>query len=88
MTTLPPSQTPLNQHSLGALECWLDRLGAKKNLQNPSLWNWDSSKWTAEITLGREDLCVSWKSGTSHSQRCFSYGLSREDVEAAINEGL
>ena len=88
MSSLPPAGTPLNQHSLIALEDWLAQLGAKKSYENPSSWRLEESKWIAEITLGRDELCVVWRDGKLQNQRSFSYGFSREDVEAAINEGL
>tara|TARA_Y100001968_G_C19314028_1_gene695682 strand:- start:390 stop:656 length:267 start_codon:yes stop_codon:yes gene_type:complete len=87
MSSLPPSSTPLNQHSLITLELWLEQLGAKKSINNPSLWNLETTKWVAELTLDREELCVIWNYGSSSNKRCFSYRLSREDVEAAISEG-
>tara|TARA_Y100001968_G_scaffold324826_1_gene364959 strand:+ start:3021 stop:3254 length:234 start_codon:yes stop_codon:yes gene_type:complete len=72
---------------LSALEFWLNQLGAEKNPDNPSVWYWFSSAWKAQIILNREELCVIWDKGSTQSQCCFSYGLSREDVETAINEG-
>ena len=89
MLTLPPPQTPLNQHSLLSLESWLGQLGAIKSDEDPSLWHWQSTQWNLEMKLDRDELCVVWyiESDSSQRQRCFSYGLSREDVEAAINEG-
>ena len=87
MTKLPPAETPLNQHSLIALEAWLSQIGAKKSSVNPSDWLLEASKWSAQISLGRDELCVVWKYGELENQRCFSYGFSRNDVEAAINEG-
>ena len=70
-----------------SLELWLSRLGAKKSQKNPSQWNWQAPTWEAEITLDRDELCVIWKNQAVRSQRCFSYGLSRGDVELAIAEG-
>ncbi len=87
MTSLPPAETPLNRHSLIALEAWLSQLGARKSSDNPSFWYLQASKWAAEISLGRDELCVVWKDGQLENQRCFSYGFARNDVEAAINEG-
>lgn len=87
MNLLPPIETPLNQHSLLAIENWLGQLGAKKSSENPSLWIWKTSNWAAEIILGRDELCVVWIREETRSQCCFSYGLSREDVEVAINQG-
>tara|TARA_Y100001968_G_C18721960_1_gene420557 strand:- start:58 stop:270 length:213 start_codon:yes stop_codon:yes gene_type:complete len=69
------------------LESWLGQLGAERSNENPSIWNWQSTKWFAQIILDREELCVVWNKGTSTNKRCFSYGLSRDDVQSAINEG-
>ena len=87
MSNLPPAKTPLNQHSLIALESWLCGLGAIRTSENPSLWDWQSFNWNAQIILDREELCVVWENGATNSKRCFSYALSRNDVEAAIREG-
>ena len=35
MAALPPESTPLNQHSLPALEAWLQQLGAVRMDDNP-----------------------------------------------------
>ena len=87
MLTLPPANTPLNQHSLGALELWLTSLGAERNSENLCVWNWVKPQWSAEITIQQEDLVVVWDTKEKKSQFGFPYGLSREDVEAALNHG-
>ena len=38
MAALPPESTPLNQHSLPALEAWLQQLGAVRMDDNPCQW--------------------------------------------------
>ena len=38
MVALPPESTPLNQHSLPALEAWLQQLGAVRMDDNPCQW--------------------------------------------------
>ena len=87
MYLLPPTQTPLNRHSLLALETWLEQLGAKRSSSNPSLWIWQRAQWSAEIEIGQADLIVIWDKNNLRSQCSFPYGLSRQDVEAAIKEG-
>ena len=88
MSLLPSSQTPLNRHSLQSLELWLTQLGANRNPQNPCLWNLVRTEWEAEIKLGQDDLIVTWNKDGQNSACSFSYGLSRIDIENAINEGL
>ncbi len=84
---LPPAETPLNQHSLIALESWLRELGAEKSSSDPCVWNLLLSEWSAQIKLEQDELRVTWDQDESKRQCCFSYGLSRRDVEAAMNEG-
>ncbi len=87
MSTLPPAKTPLNQHSLGALELWLTNLGATKQKDNPCQWMWVMPQWSAEITVQKDELIVVWGEGETKSQFGFPYGLPREDVEAALQHG-
>ena len=87
MSLLPPSQTPLNQHSLAALESWLDQLGAHPNSQDPALWTWVMPKWTAHIKMERDELQVTWEKDGNLSHCSFPYGLPRKDVQMAIAEG-
>ena len=93
MSNLPSPETPLNQHSLGALELWLINLGAEKCAQNPCLWRWQNMpKWSAEIYFKQDELMIIWDDKSSEgskktSQFTFSYGLPRRDVEAALNHG-
>ena len=87
MSRLPPSHTPLNQHSLSALEIWLDELGAQKSNQDPCLWIWSMPEWSAEIRMENEELQVTWKRLGKSSQCSFPYGLSRKDVQIVISEG-
>ena len=89
MTALPPESTPLNQHSLRALEAWLQQLGAIRMDDNPCQWMLDRSEWRALLLLEREDLKVIWHPGSLEAmvQCSLPYGLSRADVEAAIQAG-
>ena len=87
MTLLPPINTPLNQHSLSALELWLTELGAEQNVDDRCLWNWVTPNWRAEIQVEFESLLVTWEKDGIKNQRSFPYGLSRNDVEAAMRQG-
>ena len=84
---LPPSETPLNQHSLIALEFWLNQLGAVQSIDDPCKWSCPLPDWTTEIEIGKEDLRVTWIKDGYKSKCLFSYGLSREDVQLAIDQG-
>jgi hypothetical protein len=45
-------------------------------------------EWTAELQLEREDLRVAWQRQDQADRVCsLPYGLSRADVEAAIQAG-
>ncbi|KGG13502.1 MULTISPECIES: DUF3143 domain-containing protein [Prochlorococcus] len=87
MLSLPPAKTPLNQHSLGALEFWLSELGATKSEEDPCIWFWVFAQWSAEIEVGQDELRVIWIKGEQKSQFGFPYGLSRQDVEDALKQG-
>ena len=87
MSFLPPSTTPLNQHSLKALESWLMELGAEKSQTDPCLWNWVMPAWSAQIKIDIEQLRITWKKGDRNYQCSFPYGLSRKDVQIALFEG-
>ena len=87
MSLLPPAQTPLNQHSLAALESWLNKLGAQKSKKDPSLWVWIMPKWSAEIKMEKDELNVTWEQEGKLSHCSFPYGLSRRDVQIAIEVG-
>ena len=51
MAALPPESTPLNQHSLPALEAWLQQLGAVRMDDNPCQWMLQRSEWRALLQL-------------------------------------
>lgn len=87
MPPLPPAQTPLNQHSLRALETWLTDLGALRSDHDACLWQWHQPLWSAQIRLDQEDLQVIWQQDGATCQRIFPYGLSRLDIEAAMRAG-
>lgn len=88
MSPQPPSNTPLNQHSLRALEDWLSSLNAERIDGDPCRWAIIHSDWSAEIRLEREDVVVIWQQPGVEELRCsLPYGLSRADVTAAIQAG-
>ena len=89
MSALPSETTPLNQHSLRALELWLQQLGAKRIDDDPCQWLLEASEWRAVLLLDRDDLKIQWMpSSSAISSSCsLPYGLSRGDVEAAIQAG-
>ena len=87
MSLLPPDQTPLNQHSLKALETWLIQLGAQQSSQDLCLWLLVMPHWSAEIKIRRDEVQVTWDQEGKQSHCSFPYGLSRRDVHIAIAEG-
>jgi hypothetical protein len=52
---------------------------------NPCQWMLERSEWRALLLLEREDLKVIWHPGSLEAM--LPYGLSRADVEAAIQAG-
>ena len=87
MSLLPSSKTPLNQHSLAAIELWLKDLGAERSDGDPCLWNWSILESQAEIKMEKENLRIIWQKNGKKSECIFPYGLSRQDVMSAICEG-
>ena len=87
MASLPSADTPLNQHSLRALEQWLQALGATRSDQDPCDWVWEQSAWSALLRLDQQDLGVIWTSEQPTRSCSYPYGLTREDVEAALRLG-
>ena len=88
MAKMPLASIPLNQHSIQAIELWLEMLGANKVDESGCNWNLDTPHWSALIKLEQEDLLVSWhQSGDLVYECTLPYGLSREDVESAIRYG-
>ena len=85
MSLLPPGNTPLNQHSLVALESWLNQLGAQKSRKNPCLWIWLMPQWSAEIEMDRDELKVIWEKDGKLIKCSFPYGLPRRDVQNGSN---
>jgi len=78
---------PINQYSLQSLELWLTKLGAVKDVNNPSKWYLLLSNWNAIIIFEQEDLSVIWESQGHETKRLFSYCINIKDVENAILQG-
>ncbi len=87
MSLLPSSQTPLNNHSLGDLEKWFAEMGAQQSSEDKSKWLFSFSMWSGVIYMDQKDLKVTWSLSGRLITSAFPYGLSRADVEAAINAG-
>ena len=87
MSSLPPAHTPLNQHSLAALESWLSQLGAQQSRKDPCLWIWLQPEWSAEIKMELNELIVTWEQEGKFNQCSFPYGLPRKDIQTAIIDG-
>ena len=84
---LPGSETPLYNHPLPALEDWLRSSGFVQSEEDVCLWTLVRSEWTAQLQLQSDGIVISWSHAGSSTERAFSYGLSRADVEAAILAG-
>ena len=84
---LPSSDTPLYSHPLPALEQWLQTSGFQRSDADPCLWILERPQWTAELLLQSDGLVISWIADGRSTQRGFSYGLTRADLESAILAG-
>ena len=84
---LPNSDTPLYSHPLPALEQWLQTSGFEQSDADPCLWTLKRPQWTAELLLQSDGLVISWITDGGSTQRGFSYGLTRADLESAILAG-
>lgn len=84
---LPSAETPLYSHPLPALEYWLRSSGFVQSDEDVCLWSLVHPHWTAQLLLESDGLVISWSQQGSSTERAFSYGLSRSDVEAAILAG-
>ena len=51
------------------------------------VWSLEWPQWTAQLVLQSDGLVISWSQQGSSTERAFSYGLSRADLEAAILAG-
>ena len=63
-------------------------LEAERVEGDPCRWRLAGPAWSAELLLEREDLVVIWQQPDDEPRRCaLPYGLSRADVDAAIQAG-
>ncbi|NJM58427.1 MAG: DUF3143 domain-containing protein [Synechococcales cyanobacterium RU_4_20] len=87
--TLPSNNTPLYNHSLMAIETWLQQQGCEQDEQDRNLWRVVQASWTAALELDVEKIIVSYEDKQTHGtvQRIFPYSLSRQDLENAIFAG-
>lgn len=84
---LPSPETPLYHHSLPALEEWLAAIGFERHPEDASCWELRREPWTARLELLSDGLVVHWTTAAGTTTRQFSYGLSRADLEAALQAG-
>ena len=84
---LPSAETPLYSHPLPVLEEWLRSSGFTRSEEDVCLWTLERPQWTAQLLLQSDGLVISWTQEGTSTERAFSYGLSRADVEAAILAG-
>ena len=87
MMPLPSADTPLYSHPLPALEDWLRSSGFVRSEDDVCMWTLERPQWTAQLLLQSDGLVISWSQQGSSTERAFSYGLSRADLEAAILAG-
>ncbi len=87
ISSLPPPDTALNQHSLAALEFWLHELGAVRNEIDLCSWEMVKPEWTAVLLIGKDNISIEWVKEGNSTYCSFPYGLSRHDVEITINSG-
>ncbi|MEN9208538.1 MAG: DUF3143 domain-containing protein [Gloeomargarita sp. GMQP_bins_120] len=89
MRPWPSPDTPLYNHSLGAIEDWLRTLGARQNPQELHRWFLQRGQWQAELSLEIEELQVRYlgAGGGRDVVRRFRYSLSRQEVQTGILQG-
>ena len=62
-------------------------MGAQQCKEDNCKWHFLLQNWGIIIHINQHELKVVWHENGKNSQCSFSYGLSRADVEAAINDG-
>lgn len=88
--TLPSADTPLYNHPLPDIECWLEELGCQQDRNELHCWRVERPSWKAELCLDVEELTVRYVSAGETGRdihRSFKYSLSRQDIEAAVFSG-
>ncbi|MFM2432279.1 MAG: hypothetical protein RLZZ511_3493 [Cyanobacteriota bacterium] len=85
---MPSPDTALYNHPLPTIEAWLVTQGCERDTHEAHLWRVQREHWSATIELDVDQIIVSYhKSDGQDLSRAFKYGLSREDIEAAIFAG-
>lgn len=84
---LPSADTPLYNHSLGAIEAWLHEHGCEQNREQLNCWQIQRPAWQAELCLDIEEVVVRYTQAGRDVVRTFKYSLSRSDLDAAIFTG-
>ncbi len=84
---LPSESTPLNQHSLEAIEFWLKTIGASQSSNNPCQWILSLSEASGHIEICPDELMIIWHNERKETKFSFPYGLSRQDIEDALLQG-
>jgi hypothetical protein len=85
---LPPSDTPLYNHSLPDIETWLTEQGCEQDQAELHCWRVERPAWKAELYLDVDQLIVRYLPiGGEEIQRSFKYLLSRQDIEDAVFSG-
>ena len=67
--------------------CDVSSSGFTRSKEDVCLWTLERPQWTAQLLLQSDGLVISWSQEGTSTERAFSYGLSRADVEAAILAG-
>lgn len=89
---LPEKNKPLYSHSLPCVEAWLRSVGFYQSRDDRAVWFVEKPDWHAQLSLDVTDLYIRYlKTGPGNLEkdveRRFSYALSREDIENAIQGG-
>jgi hypothetical protein len=83
----PPESAPLYNHSLPAIEEWLQEQGCSRDREMLNRWYCDRRAWRAELTMEETALQVRYTfEDGSTKVLSFPYSLSRADIEAAAFE--
>lgn len=84
---LPQDNTPLYNHSLMAIEVWLQQQGCEQDERDRSCWHLKQDDWSADIALDLEQIVVSYDASGTVTRRAFPYSLSRKDLQEVIFSG-
>ena len=70
-----------------AIELWLENLGASRSKEDPCLWEWVTSKWSAELQISKDALIVTWNKEGTLKTCSLPYGLNRLDLIEVLTQG-